>query len=31
MYDHREYKSDFVKGCATESRKSLHKSLHCER
>ena len=27
LYDHREHKSDFVKKCATESRKSLRDSL----
>ena len=27
LYDHREHKSDFVKKCTTESRKSLHESL----
>ena len=27
LYDHREHKSDFVKKCATESRKSLCDSL----
>ena len=27
LYDHREHKSDFVKRCATESRKSLCESL----
>ena len=27
LYDHREHKSDFVKKCATESRKSLRHSL----
>ena len=27
LYDHREHKSDFVKKCATQSRKSLRNSL----
>ena len=27
LYDHREHKSDFVKKCAAENRKSLRKSL----
>ena len=27
LYDHREHKSDFVKKCATEARKTLHDSL----
>ena len=27
LYDHREHKSDFVKKCATENRKSFHDSL----
>ena len=27
LYDHREHKSDFVKKCATENRKSLRDSL----
>ena len=27
LYDHREHKSDFVKKCASESRKTLHDSL----
>ena len=27
LYDHREHKSDFLKKCASESRKTLHESL----